>query len=57
MPDAGARLLEGAPIANEIRTAVAEDVVTFGLGQELERRLADHRHGDDGAADDAAGVA
>jgi methylenetetrahydrofolate dehydrogenase (NADP+)/methenyltetrahydrofolate cyclohydrolase len=29
MPDAGARLLEGAPIANEIRTAVAEDVVTF----------------------------
>src|SRR5436190_4993339 len=29
MPDAGARLLEGGPIANEIRTAVAEDVVTF----------------------------
>jgi methylenetetrahydrofolate dehydrogenase (NADP+)/methenyltetrahydrofolate cyclohydrolase len=29
MPDAGARLLEGAPIANEIRTAVAEDVITF----------------------------
>jgi len=29
MPDSGARLLEGAPIANEIRTAVAEDVATF----------------------------
>ncbi len=33
MPDAGARLLEGAPIANEIRTAVAEDVVTFTAAQ------------------------
>jgi len=29
MADSGARLLEGAPIANEIRTAVAEDVATF----------------------------
>jgi methylenetetrahydrofolate dehydrogenase (NADP+) / methenyltetrahydrofolate cyclohydrolase len=29
MGDSGARLLEGAPIANEIRTAVAEDVATF----------------------------
>jgi methylenetetrahydrofolate dehydrogenase (NADP+)/methenyltetrahydrofolate cyclohydrolase len=33
MPDAGARLLEGAPIANEIRTAVTEDVVTFTAEQ------------------------
>jgi methylenetetrahydrofolate dehydrogenase (NADP+)/methenyltetrahydrofolate cyclohydrolase len=33
MPDAGARLLEGAPIANEIRTAVAEDVITFTAAQ------------------------
>jgi methylenetetrahydrofolate dehydrogenase (NADP+)/methenyltetrahydrofolate cyclohydrolase len=33
MRDAGARLLEGAPIANEIRTAVAEDVVTFSAAQ------------------------
>src|SRR6478735_6972806 len=29
MADSGARLLGGAPIANEIRTAVAEDVATF----------------------------
>ena len=29
MEAAGARLLEGKPIANEIRTAVAEDVVSF----------------------------
>jgi len=29
----GARLLEGGPIANEIRTAVAEDVVTFTATQ------------------------
>jgi methylenetetrahydrofolate dehydrogenase (NADP+)/methenyltetrahydrofolate cyclohydrolase len=29
MEVAGARLLEGKPIANEIRTAVAEDVVSF----------------------------
>ena len=29
MAAAGARLLEGKPIANEIRTAVAEDVVSF----------------------------
>src|SRR4249919_1655517 len=29
MADPGARLLEGAPIANEIRTAVTEDVATF----------------------------
>src|SRR6478736_5751091 len=29
MADSGARLLEGAPIANEIRTAVAEDVAAF----------------------------
>jgi methylenetetrahydrofolate dehydrogenase (NADP+)/methenyltetrahydrofolate cyclohydrolase len=29
----GARLLEGGPIANEIRTAVAEDVVTFTARQ------------------------
>jgi len=29
MPESGARLLEGAPIATEIRTAVAEDVATF----------------------------
>ncbi len=29
MTDPTARLLEGAPIANEIRTAVAEDVVSF----------------------------
>src|SRR6266576_4710520 len=29
MADSSARLLEGAPIANEIRTAVAEDVATF----------------------------
>jgi methylenetetrahydrofolate dehydrogenase (NADP+)/methenyltetrahydrofolate cyclohydrolase len=29
MPDSGARLLEGAPIATEIRTAVSEDVATF----------------------------
>jgi methylenetetrahydrofolate dehydrogenase (NADP+)/methenyltetrahydrofolate cyclohydrolase len=29
MADTGARLLEGAPIAKEIRTAVAEDVATF----------------------------
>ena len=28
-PGAGARLLEGGPIAEEIRTAVAEDVATF----------------------------
>jgi methylenetetrahydrofolate dehydrogenase (NADP+)/methenyltetrahydrofolate cyclohydrolase len=28
-----ARLLEGAPIANEIRTAVAEDVATFTTEQ------------------------
>ena len=33
MSDAGARLLEGAPIANEIRTAVSEDVVTFTAEQ------------------------
>jgi methylenetetrahydrofolate dehydrogenase (NADP+)/methenyltetrahydrofolate cyclohydrolase len=33
MPDAGTRLLEGAPIANEIRTAVAEDVITFTATQ------------------------
>ena len=31
MDDAGARRLEGAPIANEIRTAVAEDVATYLL--------------------------
>jgi methylenetetrahydrofolate dehydrogenase (NADP+)/methenyltetrahydrofolate cyclohydrolase len=29
MDDAGARRLQGAPIANEIRTAVAEDVASF----------------------------
>jgi methylenetetrahydrofolate dehydrogenase (NADP+)/methenyltetrahydrofolate cyclohydrolase len=29
MPDSRARLLEGKPIADEIRTAVAEDVATF----------------------------
>ena len=29
MPDTGARLLEGAPIAAEIRTAVAESVVNY----------------------------
>jgi methylenetetrahydrofolate dehydrogenase (NADP+) / methenyltetrahydrofolate cyclohydrolase len=29
MTDSGARLLEGAPIAREIRTAVAEDVASF----------------------------
>ncbi len=29
MADTGAHLLEGAPIANEIRTAVAEDVASF----------------------------
>ena len=33
MADSGARLLEGAPIANEIRTAVAEDVATFTAAQ------------------------
>src|SRR6478672_3607806 len=33
MADSGARLLEGAPIANEIRTAVSEDVVTFTAEQ------------------------
>ena len=29
MSDSGAHLLEGKPIADEIRTAVAEDVATF----------------------------
>jgi methylenetetrahydrofolate dehydrogenase (NADP+) / methenyltetrahydrofolate cyclohydrolase len=33
MADTGARLLEGAPIADEIRTAVAEDVVSFTASQ------------------------
>ena len=33
MTPSGARLLEGAPIANEIRTAVAEDVLTFTASQ------------------------
>ncbi len=33
MTPSGARLLEGGPIANEIRTAVAEDVLTFTASQ------------------------
>ncbi len=33
MSDAGARLLEGAPIADEIRTAIAEDVISFTAAQ------------------------
>ena len=35
MAAGGARLLEGGPIADEIRTAVAEDVASFTLLQRI----------------------